>query len=157
MKLQKNKTIVSLTGSNPLSLETMHFCKQTGIIVYIDVDRQIILNRAHKMKLDRIVGSSTMSLQKILDYRGDVYERYYDIRILISDNEDPEVTCMNIIERLNLNEEYISTRGGVRDKYFLDVIREGLAKDGGLYVPQNLPTLRKEQFERLLNLNYNER
>lgn len=36
---------------------------------------------------------------------------------------------------------YASTRGGAADRGFADVLIEGLAPDGGLYVPQSLPTL----------------
>ena len=31
---------------------------------------------------------------------------------------------------------YVSTRGGGTPKVFLDILLEGLAADGGLYVPE---------------------
>jgi ferredoxin-fold anticodon binding domain-containing protein len=135
----------------------MKFCKATGIIIYLDLDKNIILGRANKMKIDRIVGSSTMSLEEVLEYRGDVYQKYYDIRIIVSDDEDPEITCNTIIDKLLADEGYISTRGEDCEKHFLDVIKEGLAKDGGLYVPKDIPKLRADQFQRLVNMTYKER
>jgi threonine synthase len=35
--------------------------------------------------------------------------------------------------------QYLSTRGGARDKGFANVLIEGLAPDGGLYVPDSIP------------------
>jgi hypothetical protein len=157
VQLDKTKTIVSLTGSNPLNPETMAFCKKTGIIVYLDLNRDVILTRASKMKLDRIVGMGKMSLSEVLDYRREIYQKYYDVRVLVGDEEDPEDTRTNIIEKLNIDEEYISTRGERTGKQFLDVIREGLAKDGGLFVPKTIPVLKRAQFERLLKMSYSER
>ena len=37
--------------------------------------------------------------------------------------------------------KYISTRGGVEPKSFEDVVLTGLAEDGGLFVPEQLPNL----------------
>ena len=34
---------------------------------------------------------------------------------------------------------FVSTRGGVEPKTFEDVILTGLAPDGGLFVPEQLP------------------
>ena len=36
---------------------------------------------------------------------------------------------------------YESTRGGVGDRGFADVLLDGLARDGGLYVPEEIPLL----------------
>jgi hypothetical protein len=135
----------------------MNFLKKSGVIVYLDLDKNIILDRANKMKLDRIVGQSTKSLSEILDYRREIYQKYYDIRVIVGDNEDAEVTCNNIIDYLNKDEEYTSTRGEKSGSEFLDVIREGLAKDGGLYVPKELPKLTQDQWKRFINMSYNER
>jgi shikimate kinase len=124
-KLNKTNTIVSLTGSNPLCPETMNFLKKSGIIVYLDLDKNIILDRANKMKLDRIVGQSTKTLSEILDYRREIYQKYYDIKVIVRDNEDAEVTCNNIIDSLNKDEEHTSTRGEKTGAEFLGVKREG--------------------------------
>jgi len=34
---------------------------------------------------------------------------------------------------------YVSTRGNAPPRRFTDILLEGLAPDGGLYVPQNYP------------------
>ena len=38
--------------------------------------------------------------------------------------------------------QYVSTRGGVRPHSFLEAVEAGLAPDGGLFVPVELPDLR---------------
>ena len=54
------------------------------------------------------------------------------------------------------NIKYISTRGDANTLFFKDVIFEGLAPDGGLYVPQEWPTLDSELIKSFNNLSYNE-
>ena len=41
--------------------------------------------------------------------------------------------------------KYISTRGGVEPKSFEDVILTGLASDGGLFVPEQLPQFSEQE------------
>lgn len=52
--------------------------------------------------------------------------------------------------------KYISTRGQGETRSFREVLLAGLADDGGLYVPESLPTLSHEQIRSLRNLPYNE-
>ena len=51
---------------------------------------------------------------------------------------------------------YISTRGADADhpKAFCDILLEGLAPDGGLYVPQAYPVFRDEELNDLRSLDY---
>ncbi len=51
---------------------------------------------------------------------------------------------------------YISTRGGDADnpRSFCDILLEGLAPDGGLYVPQSYPVYRDEELNDLRSLDY---
>ncbi len=51
---------------------------------------------------------------------------------------------------------YSSTRGGDNDKSFVDVLLKGLAKDGGLYVPNKIPYFNRKKLESLSSLNYSE-
>jgi len=37
--------------------------------------------------------------------------------------------------------QYLSTRGGAAPKRFTEILLEGLAGDGGLYVPAQLPQI----------------
>ena len=50
--------------------------------------------------------------------------------------------------------KYISTRGGCNPQTFEEVLLTGLAPDGGLYVPQSLPSVSTEQMEQWKGLSY---
>ncbi|MBR5858501.1 MAG: threonine synthase [Clostridia bacterium] len=53
---------------------------------------------------------------------------------------------------------YISTRTANSEKYSAAyVIKKGLASDGGLYVPESIPTLTKENIDSLVEMSYTER
>ena len=41
---------------------------------------------------------------------------------------------------------YISTRGGSDKKTSARVIKQGLAEDGGLFVPESIPTVSKDLY-----------
>ena len=51
---------------------------------------------------------------------------------------------------------YKSTRGRARNLFFKDVIFEGLASDGGLYIPNEWPRLNTELIESFSNMSYQE-
>ena len=50
--------------------------------------------------------------------------------------------------------KYISTRGQVPALNFEQVLLTGLAADGGLYVPQTLPTFSREEIASMAALDY---
>ena len=50
--------------------------------------------------------------------------------------------------------KYISTRGGVEPQSFEDVILTGLAPDGGLFVPEQLPRFELEEIDSWRELSY---
>ncbi|MCY4305901.1 MAG: threonine synthase [Aestuariivita sp.] len=52
--------------------------------------------------------------------------------------------------------KYISTRGKADELSFEDVMLSGLARDGGLYVPKEIPRLSDIEFAALANLEYEE-
>jgi threonine synthase len=52
--------------------------------------------------------------------------------------------------------KYISTRGGVEPKSFEDVVLTGLAEDGGLFVPEQLPKFSIEEIATWSDLSYEE-
>ncbi|MBT7565945.1 MAG: threonine synthase, partial [Porticoccaceae bacterium] len=52
--------------------------------------------------------------------------------------------------------KYISTRGGVTPKSFEDVILTGLAPDGGLFVPDQLPQFSHSEISSWEDLSYQE-
>jgi threonine synthase len=49
---------------------------------------------------------------------------------------------------------YISTRGGAPAAGFLDAVLEGLAPDGGLYIPDAWPRLERSELEGFAQLDY---
>ena len=51
---------------------------------------------------------------------------------------------------------YISTRGGVEPKSFEDVVLTGLAEDGGLFVPEEMPKFSTEEIASWSDLSYEE-
>lgn len=50
--------------------------------------------------------------------------------------------------------KYISTRGGGSPQSFVDVLLQGLAPDGGLYIPQEWPTLSADDFKGFTGVPY---
>ena len=72
-------------------------------------------------------------------------------------DETTEGIIYKIIDVLERDQEYVSTRGNDEKFTFFEVIRNGLAKDRGLFVPKYFPKFDKSQWERLINLNYQER
>src|ERR1700675_978252 len=51
---------------------------------------------------------------------------------------------------------YISTRGGARPQPFTEILLEGLAPDGGLFVPEDLPRLSPADLAAMRGMNYRE-
>ena len=51
---------------------------------------------------------------------------------------------------------YISTRGEKKKLNFSDILLLGLARDGGLYIPQKWPKFSAKDIKRLKNKNYND-
>ena len=52
--------------------------------------------------------------------------------------------------------KYVSTRGEAPDLEFCDVLLTGLARDGGLYVPDVWPTLSKGQIKGFAGKSFQE-
>ena len=52
--------------------------------------------------------------------------------------------------------EYISTRNTKKNFTFKDVFLKGLASDGGLFVPKDMPLYKNKELENLRNLSYEE-
>jgi len=53
--------------------------------------------------------------------------------------------------------EYISTRGSKRVLTSSQAIMQGIADDGGLYMPREIPTLTKEEIKEMVPMTYSER
>ena len=52
--------------------------------------------------------------------------------------------------------KYISTRGNAPKLSFKDVVFEGLASDGGLYIPESWPSLSKDMINSFASMTYQE-
>lgn len=81
-------------------------------------------------------------MSEILQYRKQFYESSYDIRITCARGDSAEEITNKVLERLKESKHddgFTSTRDGNSDREqspgFLDVVLEGLAPDGGLYIP----------------------
>ena len=51
---------------------------------------------------------------------------------------------------------YISTRGGGTPQTFTQILLEGLAPDGGLYLPESYPQVSAAELQAMRNMNYRE-
>ncbi|XP_038147068.1 threonine synthase-like 1 [Cyprinodon tularosa] len=159
--------VVSLTGSNPLHHEAMQHIKQNGVVVYLDVDSEDIIERLDRMKVNRIVGQEEgVSMRDILLYRRRFYEKWLDVRVFCGTGDTVEEVAEKVVravERYQEHDEetYVSTRYSemsYRKTFFSDVVIEGLAADGGLYVPRKgFPKIPKSEWLRLISLSYPER
>lgn len=160
--------VVSLTGSNPLHAEAMERVRETGLVVYLDMDSEDIIQRLNRMKVNRIVGQEAgVSMRNILQYRKQFYEKWLDVRVLCGRGETVEAVAEKVlkaVERYMNHAEgtLVSTRCENMDssnqRSFSDVVVEGLASDGGLYVPKNgLPKVEACEWLRLSDMSYPER
>ncbi|XP_007887904.2 threonine synthase-like 1 [Callorhinchus milii] len=164
-------SVLSLTGSNPMHRASMQHMKSNGIVVYLDVPLEDILERLERMKVDRIVGQEPgVSMKEILQYRRPFYHQWYDVRVLCESGESAEAIAVKVLEAVKryqdiTPETFISTRSTTEDSearkdpvFFSDVVVEGLASDGGLYVPATkLPKLTPGEWQRLVDVPYIER
>ncbi|XP_060920584.1 threonine synthase-like 1 [Labrus mixtus] len=161
--------VVSLTGSNPLHAAAMRHVKESGLVVYLDVDSDDIVRRLAGMKVNRIVGQEAgVSMRDILLHRKQFYEKWVDVRVLCGEGETVEEVAEKVLKAVkryqnHSGESYMSTRsdGGESSNqrtYFSDVVIEGLATDGGLYVPKNgFPNMDAREWRRLVDMSYPER
>lgn len=172
LKFSASGSVISLTGSNPMHAASMQHVKQNGIVVYLDVPTAVIMSRLKSMKVDRIVGQGPdTSLKDILQFRKQFYKRWYDVRVLCGGDVAAEVVAEKVLDAVKRYqnselETYISTRssrsGGSMQKdtrkYFSDVVIEGLAPDGGLFVPERgLPKFTAEEWQSQIEATYAER
>ena len=71
-------TVLSTSWSLPLSTNTMDHLRENWKVIYLDTDIKAIMNRLEKMKTDRIVWIWNMTLEEILKYRKEFYDKSKD-------------------------------------------------------------------------------
>ncbi|XP_059901038.1 threonine synthase-like 1 [Gadus macrocephalus] len=161
-------SVVSLSGSNPLHAAAMQHVARSGVVVYLDVAAEDILQRLSLMKVNRVVGQEAgVSMRDILGYRKQFYERWLDIRVLCGVGDTVEQVAEKVVTAVERYhhpdaETYVSTRGDSESParsrtHFSDVVIEGLAPDGGLYVPRGgFPKIDAREWLRLADMSYAE-
>jgi shikimate kinase len=135
--VHKKKTIISLTGSNPLATDAMEaFLRHNpGVVIYMDVKETDIIARLRAMKVDRIVGQSTRSMEDILRWRRGFYERFYDLRAVVPVDLSQEAVGNLILEQYlsyiksarSTSPHYISTRSAQVSQTLSHVALQGLS------------------------------
>lgn len=85
-----------------------------------------------------------ISMSEILQYRKQFYESSYDVRVVCARGDSIEEIANKTVKRLQgltHHKGFTSTRRQNSETHgaspgFLDVVLEGLAPDGGLYIPR---------------------
>ncbi|XP_006258463.1 threonine synthase-like 1 [Alligator mississippiensis] len=172
LRFSASGSVISLTGSNPMHAASMQHMKKNGLVVYLDVPTRDIIDRLEFIKLDRIVGQGPqISMRDILQYRKQFYKKWYDIRVLCESGITAEAVADKVLDAVKRYQDseaetFISTRYVKSEKcdkkepakYFSDVVIEGLASDGGLFVPEKgLPKLTAGEWQSLVEATYVER
>ncbi|XP_013410220.1 threonine synthase-like 1 isoform X2 [Lingula anatina] len=169
LNLRAEDSIISLSGSNPMHPAAMEHIQRTGMVIFLDVQHDNIVDRLERMKVNRIVGQGRgVPMIDILKYRQQFYEGNYDLRILCEDGETQESIADKIVKSLgefkSPPHRYTSTRSNLgkgsaeNHKSFCDVVLEGLAPDKGLYIRNGaFPKFTPGELQRLLPLSYQER
>ena len=154
---QKQNSIIALTWSNPLHEEAMKHIRSLWTVVYLDVDKQLIMDRLHEMKINRIVWMKSESLWNILDYRKTFYEKYYDTRVMFVKNWEIEQKAEKILKLLNKNEDYVSTRWKDKKLNFLEVVEKWIAWDWWLFMLEHFPIVDERDLTSMLKNDYQKR
>ena len=66
LQFSPSTAVVSLSGSNPMHKEAMDHARSLGIVVYLDVEDDEILNRLAVMKVNRIVGQNEGTVTSLM-------------------------------------------------------------------------------------------
>jgi threonine synthase len=151
------RSVLSLTGSNPLPAGTMEHVRSAlgATVVMLDADPAHIVDRCARMKVDRIVGQASRPLAAVLEARARRYNAEYDVRVMVDDGESPTAVAERV-ERAVVRAEsaYVSTRG-TRGHSFQQAVTSGLAPDGGLFWPElGLPRLERFELARLCRMPF---
>jgi shikimate kinase len=120
-------TVISLTGSNGVDAATMKHVRETlgAVVVLLDAKVDDIVARCERMKVDRIVGQASQSLQSIIERRLVAYNQAAHARVYIAGAEAATVVAVRVATVVaRLHTGYISTRG-CTDHSFQEVVCSG--------------------------------
>lgn len=172
LNLSASGSVISLSESNPMHDASMWHLKKNGIVVYLDVPLVDIISRLKSLKAVRIVGqNSGASLRDLLQHTRLYYKKWYDTRVFCESGASAEEVADRVLDAVKRyqdvdSETFISTRHVCpKDldkkpppKYFSEAVIEGLASDGGLFVPEKeLPKLSCGEWKNLIGATYIER
>ncbi|KAK3800723.1 hypothetical protein RRG08_003128 [Elysia crispata] len=165
LTLDKQASIVSLSGSNPLHHDSMAKIDKAGVVIYLDAETETILSRQKSMKVDRIIGMGEgASLEQVIEARRHTYEMWHDLRVFIHASDTPSDVASKVmaaISRFHDDGGHVSTRdvtGHESRSTFLEAVLQGLAPDGGLFVrPSQRPKFSLNDLQTLLPLTIRER
>jgi len=156
LSVEKENTIIALSGSVPLHKEAMNHFRKMWTVIYLQPKLDSIEKRLAEMQVDRIIWMKNKTLWEILKYRLNFYESCYDIRINLR-SETPEEIVDVILWELKKEEWFKSTRWFEDEKLdFLEVVKWWLAEDWGLYIAKKFPKFRDNEIKNLENLTYQE-
>lgn len=95
--LSASGCVVSLSGSNPLHTAAMSHVRQTGMIVYLDLDSEDIIERLTRIKVKGMLGQDAgVSMRDILHYWKQFYEKWFDVRVLCGRGD----TAEDVVEKV---------------------------------------------------------
>lgn len=156
LNVEKENTIIALSGSVPLHTKAMNYFRKIWTVIYLNAKTASIEKRLEEMKVDRIIWMKNNSLSDILKYRREFYENSYDIRISFWDETPEEITEI-ILKELKKDEWFTSTRWFENKNLdFLDVVKKWLSRDWWLFMANKFPKFRKSELDNLIWLNYRE-
>ncbi len=94
--LHAEKSIISLSGSNPLHEKGMRHLCSLGQIIYLKSSFKVVEAFLARMKTGRIVKEQHQSLEEVFAYRETFYEKYADETILIDGSKTPEEIALQV-------------------------------------------------------------
>jgi len=95
MGLDCHNTVIATGGSVVFSRHAMEYLKSDGVVLYLDIPFEIMVQRLNNIRTRGIVLVVGQSLQDMYNQRISLYKKYADIRIDCSDDD-----FENIVEKV---------------------------------------------------------
>lgn len=122
------------------SVHSLQKARSSGLLVYLDASD------------DSSHGDSSLLAN---------VEDNYDLRVLVEDGMTANEIASKVARRVGQDQRFVSTRSDIKDQenpvFFHETVRRGLAPDGGLYFPVDMPEISLGELERMVPLSYEER